>query len=336
AIESIIEARPEGKFASLFNFCERVDLRKVNKRVVESLIKCGAFDSSGAFRSQMMASLEDALEYGQRVQKEKLDPQMGLFDTGGDKPSMINYPPMAEIDEWDEKQLLALEKESLGFYITGHPLSGHEDLLKKFTNTDTLSIKERKDGETVRIGGIIRSVKTIKTKKGDLMAFVTIEDLQGSVEVTVFPSIYTAVYDLLGEDAAILIQGQVQKDEKTVKILADNIIAMNKAEESWTAVIHLNLDMQQTQRDTLKKLYDILSRHPGSCQAYIHLRNQEETDVVIALPETMMVLPGDALTREITDYLGYDSIETVCRVASSEKKINNFRGNNTSGNFQYA
>jgi DNA polymerase-3 subunit alpha len=335
AIESIIEARQEGKFTSLFDFCERVDLRRVNKRVVESLIKCGAFDSTGTYRSRMMASLEDALEYGQRVQKEKSDPQMGLFDMGGDKPVMINYPPMAEIDEWDERQLLALEKESLGFYITGHPLSGHEDLLEKFTNADTLSIKERKDGETVRIGGIIRSVKTIRTKKGDLMAFAAVEDLQGSIEATVFPSTYAASHDLLGEDTAVLIQGQVQKDENAVKILADSIIAINKAEETWTAVIHLNLDMQRTQRDTLKKLHDILKRHPGFCQAYIHLRNQEETDVVIALPETMMVAAGVSLNRKIKDLLGYDAVETVCRVASSDKTVNNASGNNKKGNFQH-
>ena len=144
AIESIIKARKNKKFSSLFEFCEYVDLRKVNKRVIESLIKCGAFDSTGGKRSQMMASLEDALDYGQRVRKEKSNPQMGLFDMEGDDRAKINLPCLPKIDEWDEKQLLTFEKESLGFYVTGHPLSRFEDLLEKFTNANTISLKEKK------------------------------------------------------------------------------------------------------------------------------------------------------------------------------------------------
>jgi len=335
AIESIVEARQEGPFTSLFEFCERVDLRKVNKRVIESLIKCGAFDSTGAHRSQMMASLEGALEYGQRIQKDKLDPQMGLFDVGPDQPVAINTPPMSEIDEWDKNQLLGLEKEALGFYITGHPLTGYEDLLEKFTNADTLSIKERADRETIRIGGIIRAIKTIKTKKGDLMAFVTVEDLLGAVEVTVFPSTYTSVYSLLVDDSAILIQGQLQKDENAVKILADSIIAMDKAEENWTAVIHFNLNLERTERSTLEKLYDLLKRHPGTCQAFIHLREDEKNEVVIELPDSLTVKAGVALTRDVQELLGYPAVETVCSPVPSEPGPNNSRTNHNKRNAQY-
>jgi len=336
AIDSIIAARQDGPFTSLFDFCERVDLRRVNKRVIESLIKCGAFDSTGAYRSRMMASLENALEYGQRIQKDKLDPQMGLFDAGADRPVAINTPPLMEIDEWDKSQLLGFEKEALGFYITGHPLSGCEDLLEKFTNADTLSLKERTDRETVRIGGIIRAVKTIKTKKGDMMAFVTVEDLLGAVEVTVFPSTYTAVYTLLVEDGAVLIQGQLQKDENAVKILADSIIAMDKAEESWTAVIHFNLILERTRRSTLEKLHEILQRHPGSCRAFIHLREGEKNEVMIELPESLTLKAGMALTRDVQEFLGYPAVETVCSPVPAEPVANNSRTNHNRRNTQYA
>ena len=145
AIESIIASRTDQPFESLFDFCERVDLKKVNKRVIESLIKCGAFDSTGAKRSQLMAGLESALEYGQRVQKERNDPQMGLFDLGDNQPS-INAPALPEIGEWDGKQFLAFEKESLGFYLSGHPLTRYEEVLDKFTNANAISVKELKDG----------------------------------------------------------------------------------------------------------------------------------------------------------------------------------------------
>jgi DNA polymerase-3 subunit alpha len=185
AIDSIIEARVEKGFSSLFEFCERVDLKRVNKRVIESLIKCGAFDTTGSLRSQMIASLEDALDYGNRVQKERMDPQMGLFG-GQAEPLVINEPSLPEIPEWDEKKLLAFEKESLGFYISGHPLTRFETVLDKFTNANAVTLKELQDGGAVRIGGIVQATKVITTRKGDLMAFVTIEDMHGSVEITVF------------------------------------------------------------------------------------------------------------------------------------------------------
>jgi DNA polymerase-3 subunit alpha len=316
AIESIVEARNEGgKFSSLCDFCERVDLKKVNKRVVESLIKCGAFDSTGDYRSRMTASMENILDYGQRVQKERSDPQMGLFDMSGSGPA-INLPPLPEIDEWSEKQLLALEKESLGFYITGHPLSGHEDILEKFTNANSAGLKEKKDGATVRIGGIVRNLKTIKTKKkGSLMAFVILEDLHGSVEATVFSSLYAKAHDLLSDDRPILIQGQLEKDENSVKILADTIIPIDKAEETWTASVHFNLDITRTQRELLVNLKEIFKRHPGSCRAYIHLLNPDKTETIIALSNSMKLRAGLALTREVNRFLGYNAVETDCGFA---------------------
>ena len=324
AIEAIIEARDDEKFASLFGFCERVDLKKVNKRVVESLIKCGAFDSTGAKRSQMMAALEDALDYGQRVQKERLDPQIGLFD-GTVNPQVINAPALPDIEEWSERQRLTFEKESLGFYVSGHPLKRYEDLIDKFTNANAVSIKELNNGAAVRIGGLIRSTKIIKTKRGDLMAFVAIEDLHGAVEATVFSRVYTGVSDLLVEDNPVFIQGQVQKDEQSVKILAEKVVVMDKAAETWTASIHFNVEISRTDRDALEKLNGILKNHPGTCRAYLHLYSPDKTDSIIALPDSMRLKAGGALVREVNDMLGYSAVETLCIAAKTEPKRNNYR-----------
>ncbi|MBU1399254.1 MAG: DNA polymerase III subunit alpha [Proteobacteria bacterium] len=139
AIEAVIEARNEKKFSSIFDFCERVDLKKVNKRVVESLIKCGAFDSTGDYRSRMTAVLDDAVEYGQRVQREKNSPQIGLFGAPKENEIHPDIPRMPEIDEWDEKELLVFEKEYLGFYITGHPLNKYEELLARYTKSGDIT-----------------------------------------------------------------------------------------------------------------------------------------------------------------------------------------------------
>ena len=321
AIESIIASREEGSFLSLFDFCERVDLKKVNKRVIESLIKCGAFDVTGARRSQMMAAVESALEYGQRVQKERNDPQMGLFGSDDSQPS-INAPGLPDISEWDEKQFLAFEKESLGFYLTGHPLRRYVELLEKFTNADAISVKELNDGGVVRIGGLIQSAKIIHTKKGDLMAFVTIEDMHGAVEVIVFSRVFARTRDLLVEDRAVLVQGQIQKDEQAVKILVDEVIPIEKAEETWTASVHFNLEISRTDRDTLMDLHTILERHPGSCPGFLHLRSPDNTDSIIALPESLRLKAGTSLSREVHSFLGYRAVETHCRPVTAAAATN--------------
>jgi DNA polymerase-3 subunit alpha len=315
AIEAIIEAREKTRFASLFDFCAQVDLKKVNKRVIESLIKSGAFDTTGHRRSQMMAALEEALEYGQRVQKERNDPQMGLFDLGRAEPVPINVPELPPIQEWDAKELLASEKESLGFYISGHPLKGWEAVLDKFTTTDAVSIKELSDGSVVRIGGIVAAVKTIRTKKGEPMAFVTLEDLHGGVEVIVFSSVYASAAELLFEDNAVLVQGRLQKDEQAVKVIAETLIPVDKAEAAWTACIHLHLDITRADRKLLVKLQEALLRHPGSCRTVLHLRGPEGTDTVIAASERFKLQPGEMLTREVNTLLGYNAVETVCNTA---------------------
>jgi DNA polymerase-3 subunit alpha len=325
AIESIIACRTDQPFESLFDFCERVDLKKINKRVIESLIKCGAFDRTGAKRSQMTAALESALEYGQRVQKERRDPQMGLFDLGDNQPS-INAPSLPEMGEWDGKQFLTFEKESLGFYLTGHPLTRYEEVLDKFTNANAISIKELKDGGVVRIGGLVRSTKNIKTKKGELMAFVTIEDMHGSVEVIVFSRVFSDARDLLEEDRPVIVQGQVQKDEKSVKILADTVIPVDKAEETWAASVHFNLEISRTDREGLENLHVIFKRHPGMCPAFLHLRSIDNTESIIALPDGFKLKAGSALTSEVNGFLGYHAVETRCSAVTSSAALNQVNG----------
>ncbi len=316
AIESIVSTRKDGQFASLFEFCERVDLKKTNKRVLENLVRCGAFDSTGDRRSQMLVALEEAIEYGQRVQKKRNDPQLGLFDDGENKQE-INPPVLPDIHDLDEKQLLVMEKEALGFYITGHPLGRYEDLIEKFTNANTMTLKEKNDGEAVRIGGIVTSIKAIKTRRGDDMAFVTTEDLHGVVEITVFSSVYESAAVLLAEDNPVLIEGRLQKEENSVKILAESVIPMDKAEETWTAVVHLNLDITRTDRSKLIELNEIMKKHSGSCPAFIHLLNPGKSKTDFVLPDNLKVKASPVLSREINGLFGYHVLETECSPATA-------------------
>ncbi|MDZ7831703.1 MAG: DNA polymerase III subunit alpha [Desulfobacterales bacterium] len=325
AIESIINTRADGHYSSVFEFCQRVDIRKVNKRVLESLIQCGAFDSTGYNRAQMMAAVEDALDYGQKIQKEAADPQLQLFGNGAAAQS-INPPVMPEISEWDKRKKLELEKEAIGFYITGHPLDEYQDLIEKFASTNAIALKEDGvvDGKMIRIGGIIRSLKTITTKRGENMAFVYLEDMKGAVEVTVFPSVYQAVRDILAEDAPVFVQGQVQKNEQAVKLLADTLIPIEKAEETWAASVHLTVDTGICEEKTLTRLYEVLNKYPGQCKGYLHLVIPEKTETIIELPEHMKLRVGVGLAREVNNLLGYPAIQTHCApIPAAQKKNGN-------------
>lgn len=336
AIESIIDARKDEtgepkKYTSLFEFCERVELRKVNKRVLESLIKCGAFDATGAKRAQMMTVLEDALEYGARVQKDRTNPQMGLFDMGGTAGEAINLPPMPKITEWEDRQRLAYEKESLGFYVSGHPLNRFDAVVDKFTNANAETADDFKDGASIRMGGLIAGTKVIRTKRGDLMAFITLEDMHGTMEAVVFSNVYAEAADLLVEDNAVLVQGRVQKDENSVKIIAEQIVSMDMAEETWTATVHIHIDMNRTDAGQLRDLNSVLNKHAGSCHTFLHLILPDEFEALLQLPNAYCLKAGDRLRRDVNGLLGYDAVHTVCAEASANGDKLNRNGRQWNG-----
>ena len=212
ALQSIIEEREEGgKYKSLEDFCNRVDSRKVNSRVIESLIKSGSFDSVGCKRSQLMAVVDQAMDKAKAVQRDKQSGQMSLFalapETDTSDKSAITLP---DIPEWAERERLTKEKETVGFYISGHPLDEDIHEIETIADTDIAGLADFGEDQPVRIGGLIRSCKQLKSKRGDLMAFVTVEDLLNAVEVIVFPDTFTRCQHLLNSTETLVIQGTVQ------------------------------------------------------------------------------------------------------------------------------
>jgi DNA polymerase-3 subunit alpha len=311
AIELVLAVRKEGgPFKSLFDFCERVDHRKVNRRVVESLIKSGAFDSLWAVRSQMMAVLGEAIEVGQKIQRDRANGQFNLFEAmAADTPSVV-YPPFPDLEEWQESELLNYEKESLGFFITGHPLARYESILKKFANGDTQTIRESSEGRVVRIGGVVRDYKLYQDRKGGVMAFVTLEDLSGLVELTLFASLYASVSELIQKDSAVMVEGRVNRDETSTKILVETVVPIDQAEETWTTSVHVNLDLSTVRRESLVKLSEIFAKYRGSSATYLHLVIPQRTDTILALSDAVKVKACPELTERINQSLGYDAVET--------------------------
>ncbi len=321
AIDAIIAERQNGgPFQSLFDFCQRVDLHKVNKRVLESLIACGAFDSTGQYRSRLMAVLEDALEWGQSVQRERNDCQMCLFDTGDDQSGLLNPPVIPNLEQWSEKQRLDAEKEYLGFYVSGHPLERHKQVLEKFTTDQLDRLKEIENGKAVRVGGIITSCKMILTKKKERMAFVTLEDMAGAVEVVVFPSLFGSVENLLLQDTAVLVQGKLQKEEKGAKVIAAELVSIEEADQKWTAKIHIKLDAKIVKREDLVQLKTLITSFKGDCQCYLHIHTGKGAEVVIDLSDTCKVQPSPALIREVNQLLGGEAVSTECVAATIPEK----------------
>ncbi len=305
AIESIVAVRAEGgPFKSLFDFCERVDSRRVNKRVVESLIKCGAFDYTGAARAALLAAMDTAMEMASSKQRDKRSGQSRLFDLLSD--DSIETPELPDVSEWAERQLLAYEKESLGFYITGHPLAQYEGMLAQYATTDSASLGEVGDKQEVKIGGVVSKLKEITTRRGDRMGFVTFEDLKGQVELIVFADVYTDAHHLLVSEKPLFVIGEADSDGENVKIIVREIMDMDDASENLTKSIHFFLHQPEVDKNHLSQLKNVISRYPGKCPSFVHLIVPDKTETVLSLPDELKLSPTPELVAAVNKLFGHN------------------------------
>lgn len=312
ALELIIAEREEnGKFTSLSNFCNRVDSRKVNHRVIEALIRSGSFDSLGLKRSQFMAILDKAMEQAKAVQRDMQSGQMSLFSVGSESsssPTEMNEIIPPDIPEWDDREKLAAEKETVGFYITGHPLDKAMQQIKTVIDSDILNLENISADQVVRIGGLIKTCKHHKSKKGDPMAFLTVEDISETVEVIVFPNAFQRCYQLLSSQEPIIVQGVVQKEERGPKILAENIHLLPDALIKYTEKIRITLDADKISTQKLEALKKTLYSFHGECPVFLTLHFPGQGEVDIEVLKDLKVRPCGELTESVNELLGYSSI----------------------------
>lgn len=326
AVEAILEARKEKVFRDIFDFCERVDMRRCNKKALEALVKCGAFDSTGAARSALMEGLEAAMAYGQKIQEEKASAQVSLFGTAEVVKNNGNGGmKLPVIPEWQDKEKLAFEKEALGFLITGHPLDRYKDDIKRLASSEIANLGELSDNSEVRICGIVSGLKEITTKKGDRMGFVTIEDLTGSVEITVFSDVYTVASGLLKSDDPLLVTGKLENGEKGCKILvqghkeganewqqrqrgpAGDIKLLNDARAQSTSKVLFTLQMDVAPTERINALKEIIERYHGTVPAFIQFVIPERSRSIMPLPVNMSVAASDDLRLEVERLFGYNA-----------------------------
>jgi DNA polymerase-3 subunit alpha len=307
AIGSIIEARGEhGGFESLHELCSAMDPRQANRRVFEALIQSGALDSFGARRSQLAAGIDSALDYGQKRRAELEAGQGSLFggdesDASGPAAFMGQLP---DLPEWDEKTLLAHERATLGFYVSGHPLESSRDLLRDFASHSTSALREAASGREVALGGLIADLRKRKSKRGDWWAIVQLEDLDGQVEVLVFPKAYSGCHELLEKDRAVLVTGRVECEEDRLRVLADGVAPLEQLREQRADALKILLDARQLSGELVVDLRRAIDAHPGKVGVFFEIERPGAYSLVLRAESMVGVTPSPELTAALEGVLG--------------------------------
>ncbi len=275
AVEQIIDARERiGRFQSLFHFCENVDLRAVNKQVLEALIKAGALDRLGGNRAQMMAGLEKAMQIGSQLQADRQNGQMNFFGqmVAGDDYSQ-DHKRLPHVAPWPEPQMLAYEKQVLGFYVTSNPLSHYAETINLYSTVNSLQLAEVGQDRQVVIGGMITRIRTHITQRGrnagSKMAVFVLEDLQGHVEVVLFPDVLNSCSRLLVPDSVVFVRGKVDYRRERPNILAAGLIAIDDIGEKLAGKVRINLDAEQVSKEKVAMIKSICQTHRGRSPVYV-------------------------------------------------------------------
>ena len=311
AVESTIKAREEdGVFRSIYNFCERVDLTAVNRRMIESLIKAGAMDSLGGTRSQLFAAIDSAMETGARTLRDRLSGQTGLFAmmAGTDEHA---DPPLPKLPDWGEREKLSGEKEMLGFYVTGHPLNEYIDKVRDLATHNGETLEGLEKGAEVTVCGIITGIQRRRNKEGKPWAIFQLEDLVGSIEVMVFTTQYESVLPFLIDDKAVMVKGLALPEEgMATKVSARDIIPLENARVALPSLISIKVGLNgKADVDKAQALSDLFLRKRG--EAEVRLRLEKSRDFSVILDVTTRVRPDKEFRAEIERICGPESLEVL-------------------------
>jgi DNA polymerase-3 subunit alpha len=272
AAESLVEARAPGPFETLFDLATRLDNRAMNRRVLESLVAAGACDSLGGERGQLFAFVDTVLERASSLQRDRLSGQSSLFgeDSGSDSVAVV-APPLPEVPEWTMRERSQREKEVLGFFFSEHPLEPLRDALAKIATTNVADLVMLEEGAEVRLGALVGEVKRLTTRAGKPMAVVTLEDLTGRVECTVFPETYEQSKALLVADRIVVVTGRVEVREERHRILLSEVRDYEEAQRAYRRCLHLELKAEQLSEEYLVGIDQVLSAFPGEAEVYLHI-----------------------------------------------------------------
>jgi DNA polymerase-3 subunit alpha len=274
AARAIIAAREDGgPFESIWDFTERVDPSCANKRTLESLVKCGALDSTAESRQGMLDCVEQALSWGGRSQEDRIRGQGSIFDLGDEGAEVERHHPEIPAHEFEKNELLRLEKEVLGLYVSEHPLSGVRDQLRRKTDATLAELERRRDGEIVTVGGIVSAIKQLTTKKGEPMVFVRLDDVIGSCECVVFNSVYAAARELLLQDAILVVKARIDHKEGETKLIAIEVARFEAVPERREVL--LKIDTVNAPAGLVRELAALVKEYPGEAPVRLALQTSE-------------------------------------------------------------
>jgi DNA polymerase-3 subunit alpha len=311
ATESVVKERKAGgEFTGLMDFCSRLDNQVVNRKVIESLVRCGAFDDLGAHRARVFGGIDFAMQRASTAMRDRQAGQGSLFELmPEDATTSISDDELPDVEQWHESELLSGEKELLGMYMSGHPLSKYEKILKKYQLATVLGLAELPDNTPTRVGGIISSVTQRYTRRQETMAIVEIEGLDGTAEIVVFPEPFRAYGSLLVPETAVMICGDNDRqDDKRARVRAREIYALDDVPKLFTKQVSIHIPAARSENGTLDTVRNTLTLHPGSVKVMICVQFPMGEKVFLSTSDTVNVLPSRELCREVEGILGERSI----------------------------
>ncbi len=314
AIVSIVEARKAGPFKGIFDFCERVDLKQMNKRVLESMIKSGAMDSLGR-RAQLVAVLDKAMEHAQKSARDREAGQHGLFGVFDDASTVAPSERLPNTPDWDETTLLAAEKEILGFWISGHPLEKYQEKIEDLhalKSSDVLAMKRSTaKNDDIQVAGLITGVRVAKTRKGDLMASFVLEDMHGRLDAAVFPEAYKKLHEKVKLEVPVLVRAAVRVEEDAApKLFINEITPLDEAKVKLPRSLRICLRLDEARPETIDALHEILKSSPGEGHVLFDLLRPDEY-VVVMEAEGYNVCADRGFMQRVRELCGPESIKVI-------------------------
>lgn len=313
------EREKNGPFKNILDFCTRIDGQLVNKKVLESLARSGAFDCLNMHRARILNGLDFAISRAAEALHDKKIGQGNLFDLMENSHVSSSVDEIPDCEPWSENEQLAAEKELLGIYMSGHPLTQCQSLLEKYPLSTIQSIEHLKNGSVTRIGGIISSIKkTIKKSSGQPMAILQVEDTSGSIEVMVWPEQYATYGSCIEADKALLVCGEVMMKDERCQFVADEIYRLEEAPQFFAKTFHIHLPSTSLDDTKLEEIKQILKMHPGTTDVVICLLFPGGEKVFVAADRSFNVLADDKLINQIQNIAGESSVyvtvnKTPCR-----------------------
>ncbi|MCH7781374.1 MAG: DNA polymerase III subunit alpha, partial [Acidobacteria bacterium] len=317
AIRAILDAQPEsGTFASLPELCVAVDQRTVNKRVVEALIQSGALDSMGFRRSQLAAFVDKSMEYGQRERADLEAGQSSLFGAGSGTDAKDDFGKnMPDLPEWDERTLLTYEKATLGFYISGHPLQSYKELLGDFASHTTAALREIESGTEVAVGGVISELRRRKSKKGDWWASFQLEDMEGQIDVLLFPKSYQKCEKELQPDLAAMVFGRFESGEDRLRLIAEDVCPLDRLSERKVDAIQVRIDAAMLDDALVDGMVAACQAHRGEVQIYFEVASPGNYRMIALAESSLRVRPSREFTQKMERLIGPDRIRFRAKTA---------------------